>query len=101
KFQLTEQNAQLTKTSSKKITNIFSTGRKASLALMMPLIIIFGIYSGIFTATEAAVVSVIYAVIVGFLFHRDLTFKDFYNSSLNTALTSAFILGTLIFATIF
>ena len=41
----------------------------------MPLIILGGILGGIFTPTEAAVVAVLYGVVVGFLIYRELRLK--------------------------
>jgi len=45
-------------------------------ALSLPAVILGGIYGGIFTATEAAAVSVIYALIIELLIHRDITYRD-------------------------
>ncbi len=45
-------------------------------SLMLPLIILGGIYSGLFTATEAAAVSVIYALVVELFIHRELGIKE-------------------------
>lgn len=45
-------------------------------ALMMPVIILGGIFSGTFTPTEAAVVSVVYAFIIGLFVYKGFTFKD-------------------------
>ena len=49
---------------------------KAGWALLMPVIILGGIYGGIFTPTEASVVAVFYALIVGLFIHRELSFAD-------------------------
>lgn len=51
---------------------------KAFWALLTPFIIIIGIFSGFFTPTEAAVVSTVYALILGFFVYRELTFKKVY-----------------------
>lgn len=64
--------------------------------LGMPLLIVVGIYGGIFTATEAGVVSVIYAILVGTLVYRTINFKDIVDSLVETALISA--IPTLIIA---
>lgn len=45
-------------------------------ALLMPLIILGGIYSGLFTPTEAATVSVVYAIIIGIFVYKEMKFKD-------------------------
>ncbi len=64
----------------------------ALVALLMPLIIIGGILGGIFTPTEAAAVSVLYALVVGFFIFRSLTLKDLTDSFLESARVSAVIL---------
>ncbi len=51
--------------------------RKGIFSILMPLIILGGIYSGFFTATESAAVAVVYAIIVEFFIHREITFKKF------------------------
>src|SRR5690606_929044 len=48
--------------------------RRAWLALLMPVIILGGIYGGVFTPTEASVVAVMYAVLIGTLVYRRLSF---------------------------
>src|SRR3546814_3717551 len=50
--------------------------KEASWALGMPVIILGGIYSGMFTATEAAAISVVYALIVEGLVYRELTLRQ-------------------------
>lgn len=63
--------------------NLKEIGRnflKAFWALLTPLIIIVGIFSGYFTPTEAAVVSTIYALFLGFFVYRELTFKKVYDN---------------------
>lgn len=49
---------------------------KAIWGLLMPVIILGGIYGGIFTPTEAAVVAVLYGLIVGFFIYKDLKLSD-------------------------
>jgi tripartite ATP-independent transporter DctM subunit len=60
-------------------------------ALILPLIILVGIKAGIFTPTEAAVVAVVYAIVIGFIY-RDLTFKRVWESMIATTLVSSSIL---------
>jgi C4-dicarboxylate transporter DctM subunit len=57
-------------------------------ALALPVIIIGGILGGIFTATEAGVTAVVYAVIVGFFVYRDLKVKDLPRILASAAMTS-------------
>lgn len=66
--------------------------KEAIWALLMPLIILGGIYGGIFTPTESAVVAVVYGIIVGLWIYRTLDLKGLYNVFLTTAKSSAIIL---------
>jgi C4-dicarboxylate transporter, DctM subunit len=50
--------------------------KESALALMMPVIILGGIYGGIFTPTEASAVAVLYALVVGMLIYREIRVKD-------------------------
>jgi len=61
-------------------------------ALMMPVILLGGIYSGIFTATESAVIALVYALLVELFIHRELKAKDYFQTGLETAK----LLGTLL-----
>ncbi len=64
--------------------------KRALLALGFPVIIIGGIYSGFFSPTEAAAVSVLYAVVCEVLIYRSVAFRDLYRIALDTgAVTSA------------
>ena len=55
---------------------IFAAFYKAIPALLMPIIILGGIYGGWFTPTEAANVAVVYGLLIGFFVYRELTLKD-------------------------
>lgn len=66
--------------------------KDAVLALIMPLIIIGGIISGIFTATESGVIAVLYALIIGKFVYKELKFKDLWSILLSTAKTTATII---------
>ena len=74
-------------------------------ALVMPFLILGGIYSGLFTPTEAAAVSCVYAIPVGFWIYRELTAKTFWATLVKAGLTSGVILiltfGTNILGRIF
>ena len=50
--------------------------RQAAWALLMPVIILGGIYGGIFTPTEASAVAVLYALVVGMLIYREISLAD-------------------------
>lgn len=61
----------------------------ATLALIMPLIILGGIMSGLFTPTEAAVIAVVYAFIVGLFIYRTISYTDIIESLKITVKSSA------------
>lgn len=61
-------------------------------ALLSPVIILGGIYGGIFTPTEAAAVSVIYSLIIGCLVYKELDIKQLMNVTRNACETTATIL---------
>ena len=65
---------------------------QAGWALLMPFIILGGIYGGIFTPTEASAVAVFYALVVGMVIHRELKFKDLYAILKKSVLSSAVIM---------
>lgn len=64
-------------------------------ALFMPVLILGGIFFGIFTATEAAAVSVLYALLVGLFIHKDVTLKDIPKILVDSAISTAAILMML------
>ena len=55
---------------------LFTATRKAAFALLMPVIVLGGIYGGVFTPTEASVAAVFYALIVGLIVHREIRLAD-------------------------
>jgi len=77
------------------IKNIIKEGLKAFWALLMPVIILGGIYGGIFTPTEAAAVAVVYGFFVGVVIHRELKLKHilpiFMNAGKSTAMVTMII----------
>ncbi len=52
--------------------------KRASLALLMPVVVLGGIYGGIFTPTEASVIAVFYALFVGMFIYRVIAVRDLY-----------------------
>lgn len=71
---------------------LWKTFKKAVWALIMPLIILGGIFSGYFTPSEAAGVAVIYSMIASMFIYRDLTFKELGKIMLQSGKTSAIIM---------
>ena len=79
----------------------WNTFRDSVWGLMLVVIIIGGIYSGIFTATEAAAVSAVYAFIVSVFVYREMGFKDVPKVLLNSANMSAMLLYIITNAALF
>lgn len=67
-------------------------------ALVMPVIVLGGIYSGVFTPTEAAAVAVVYTIPVGFFIYRKLTIKNLVETFIDTASTTGVVM-VMIFCT--
>ena len=70
-------------------------------ALIMPVIILGGIYSGIFTPTESAGVAVVYGLIVWFFIYRELKIRDLPRIFIEAAVNTAMILLIIMFASLF
>lgn len=83
------------------IKRIFHALKESILALLMPVIILGGIYGGIFTPTEASVVAVIYGFIVGAFIYKELDFSKFKEIFVSSAVTSSVILLLISTASIF
>ena len=65
---------------------------EAALALLMPVIILGGIYGGIFTPTEAAAVAVFYALVVGMLIYREINIASLMVVLRKSVISSAVIM---------
>ncbi len=70
----------------------FTAFKEASWGLGVPVIIIGGIYGGIFTPTEAAAVSAVYAIFVGLFVYRELSLKELYQVGVDSGQTTALIM---------
>ena len=64
---------------------------RAFWALLIVVVVIGGIYGGIFTPTEAAAASAIYALIISLFVYKDIKFKDLWDICLESAITTAMI----------
>lgn len=74
-----------------KISRVWDDFRRAFFALLMLVVIVGGIVYGVFTATEAAAVAVLYALILGFAYGT-ITFKDLPSILLGSAKTTAVVM---------
>jgi C4-dicarboxylate transporter DctM subunit len=75
--------------------------KDATLALMMPVIILGGIYGGLFTATEASCIAVLYGLALGLFVYKEITVKDLLGIFARSAVMSSIILLIVAFAAVF
>ncbi|WP_027188699.1 TRAP transporter large permease [Desulfovibrio cuneatus] len=66
--------------------------KDASLALVMPVIILVGIRGGVFTPTEGGAVAVAYSLVIGLFVYRTLTFKKIFETAVSSGITAAIIM---------
>lgn len=78
--------------------NIF---RKATLVLIMPLIIVGGVLSGIFTATESGNIAAVYALLLSVMVYREYSLKDLYRIFVNSSVTISIALLVISMASSF
>ena len=71
---------------------VWAAARDAVWALLMPVVILGGIYGGIFTPTEASVIAVFYALLVGMVIHRELKPSDIVVVLRKSVISSAVIM---------
>jgi C4-dicarboxylate transporter, DctM subunit len=78
-----------------------AAARQALWALMMPVVILGGIYGGVFTPTEASVVAVVYALVVGMFVYREIKLPDLYPVFVKSVRASAAIMFIIAVAGLF
>ncbi len=75
--------------------------KDASWALGIPVIIIGGIYGGIFTPTEAAAVAAVYAILISLFVYKNMTFKELLKASSDSVVGTAQIMILISAASVF
>jgi C4-dicarboxylate transporter DctM subunit len=79
----------------------FIAFKDAILALLMPIIILGGIYGGVFTPTEAANIAVVYGAIISFFVYKELSLKDIPEILRISAINSSMVMLLIATATAF
>jgi C4-dicarboxylate transporter, DctM subunit len=74
------------------LKEIVRTAREGTWAILLPVVVLGGIYGGVFTPTEAAAVSVIYAIFVEVFIHKDCKIKDLPDICLGASVLSTAML---------
>ena len=85
-------------TSSEPLLVVF---KEAIWGLLAPVVILGGLYGGIFTPTESAVVAVVYSLFVSLVVYRSLTFRDLFQIFADASESSAVVMLIVAFATLF
>ena len=80
---------------------VVTTLRKSTVALLCPIILIVGIFSGYFTPTEAAAVACLYAIVAGIFILKTLTLKDIWESLKISGVAGSVILLLISMAALF
>ncbi len=81
--------------------DLWRSFRSSFWGLMTPVVILGGIYSGIFTPTEAALVATVYALAVGAFAYRTLTWATLYDALTEAASSSAVVMLVVAYASLF
>lgn len=88
-------------TTKKQVGRAWKAFADAFWGFLMPIIILGGIYGGIFTPTEAAAVSVVYGLFVGMVIYREVKFKDLVDIFVESAKTTGGIMLIVACASLF
>lgn len=80
---------------------LFKRFYEAIWGLLAPVVILGGIYGGIFTPTEAAIIGVFYGLFLGFVIYRNLKLRRLYHLLVDASVSSAVVMIVVAFATIF
>jgi C4-dicarboxylate transporter DctM subunit len=83
------------------LAEVATKTKDASWALAIPLVILGGIYLGVFTPTEAAGIAVVIGIVSGFLVYRDLTLREFWRITVRSSRTTAQILIIVAFSSLY
>ncbi len=84
-----------------RLGEIGRSGKDGFWALLSPVIILGGIYTGVFTPTEAACISVVYSIIISIFVYKDMTFTDLKQVLLDTAVLNGITSFLLGYSTVF
>jgi len=83
------------------LREVWTAFKEAIWGLLMPVIILGGIYGGFFTPTEAAAVSAVYGIIVGVAIYKKVNFKNLYEILVESAVQSAVVMIIVACASLF
>ncbi|MFC2948038.1 TRAP transporter large permease [Virgibacillus sediminis] len=81
-----------TGTEKKTFNDVVKSLNEAKFALLAPIVVLGGIYGGVFTPTEAAVIAVFYSLLVSLFIHKEINFKDIPSIFMNASAVSGGIM---------
>lgn len=82
-------------------SEVWASFKDAGWALGIPVVILGGIYGGIFTPTEAAAVAAVYAIFISLFVYKELTFKDLIDETIESVVGTAQVMILLATASLF
>jgi C4-dicarboxylate transporter DctM subunit len=85
----------------RNLPNILKAFKDASWGLAAPVVILGGIYGGIFTATEAAAVAVAYVILVDLFIYREVRLADYWDIIMSSARSTGVVMLLMVFASLF
>lgn len=85
----------------RNMKNVLKAFKEASWGLAAPVVILGGIYGGIFTATEAAAVAVAYVVLVDLFIYREVKLADYKDIIMSSAKSTGVVMLLMVFASLF
>ncbi len=100
-YLISKKNGWQGETRKRNIKTVCKSMWDAKWALLVPVIVLGGIYGGLMTPTEAAAVAAFYGMIVGIFIYKELNLKKLYKSTLTAAKTSSIIIILMAMATLF
>lgn len=100
-YYISKKNGWRGETRERNIKTVCQSMWAAKWALLVPVIVLGGIYGGLMTPTEAAAVAAFYGMIVGVFIYKELSWKKLYESTLTAAMTSSVIIILMAMATLF
>lgn len=80
---------------------IWDSGKKAIWGIFMPLIVLGGIYAGVFTPTEAAAVAIVYGLLIGFFVYKELTMKILFQVTKRSIVIASMVMLVISTAKVF
>lgn len=80
---------------------VWKSTKDAIWGLMMPIIVLGGIYKGVFTPTEAAAVAIIYTLFIGFAIYKELTFKVLFKVAKRSVVIASMVMLVISTAKVF